>query len=130
MPTVGRGRKIEPERLPGLYASYLLGRSMAAIAREADVAPQTLCNSLRRFEREEAEEAERIRAAIDVSTVLDPGGVPRVPGACPAEPEVVYVRLCGGEVVKRWRCGACKRVLRAGQPEQCGRCGTIVRWPK
>lgn len=127
---MGKGRKIEAERLPGLYASHLLGRSIADVAKEADVAPQTLRSALMRFEREEAEEAERIRAAIDVSTVLDPGGAPRVPGACPAEPEVVYVRLCGGEVVKRWRCGACKRVLRAGQPGQCGRCGTIVRWPK
>ena len=127
---MGKARKLEPERLPGLYASHLLGRSMADVAKEAGVSPSTLRNALMRFEREEAEEAERIRAAIDVPTVLDPGGTPRIPMACPADPEPVYVRLCGGEVVKRWRCGACKRVLRAGRPEQCGRCGTIVRWPK
>lgn len=125
----GRGnRKIQAERIPGLYASFLLGRAMAALAREEGVSAATMRATLVRFESEQPEVAEQVRASVDVGYTLTPAGGVRHEGECPAEPERVKVRLCGGEIADRWKCGACGRVLKAGRPRQCGRCGTIVRW--
>ena len=121
-----RARKLKPEEVRGAYVSHLLGRSQKSLAASYGVAQATMARLLHQFEYEHPEEAREEREMLGM---LDDAWTTDY-GACPAKPERIRVCLCGGEIAERWQCGACGRVLRAGQPRACGACGTIVRWPR
>lgn len=125
---MGRRRALSDEQQRQVYAYVISGRSVKSVADLFGVSQSAINYAVRAFESERAEEAAEERAMLGLDGPWCGQEVRSSYGECAAKPERVLVRLCGGEVAERWRCGACRKLLRGGRPAQCGSCGTTVRW--